>query len=335
VNGLYHPVQLPGLRIRGNLFLAPIAGYTDAAFRSICLEHGADFCFSEMVSAEGIARGGGKSFALLTRSPVEEPWGVQLFGADPDSLAAAVRAIEPLRPSVYDLNCGCSVPKVLKAGAGAALLRDPERIARLVAAMRSETTAPVSVKLRSGWDRNSLNYLETGAAAQTAGASLVSLHPRTRSQGFSGTSEWEHIARLKSALAVPVLGSGDLFSPQDARSMLSGTGCDGLMFARGALGNPFIFSRTRAVLLGGQEPAPEPVELRLQVALEQLGRAAHWSGEALACREMRKHFGYYTRGIPGGAALRRRFVAAASFEEYESIVKEYLARSDGLSNGIR
>jgi tRNA-dihydrouridine synthase B len=317
----------------GNLLLAPVAGYTDAAFRSVCLEQGASFCFTEMVSAEGLARGGARSFALLRRSTGETLWGVQLFGSDPGSMAAAVRAVEPLRPSLYDLNCGCSVPKVVKTGSGVALMQDPQQIHGLVTAIRSETAAPVSVKLRSGWERGSSSYLESGAAAEAAGASLVTLHPRTRSQGFSGTAEWEHIRRLRSALSVPVLGSGDLFGPEDAREMLVRTGCDGVMFARGALGNPFVFAHTRALLLGLPAPAPEPVGSRLGVALEQLRRAVGFVGEAAACKEMRKHFAYYARGIPGGAGLRRRLVVASRYEEYQSIVKEFLAHSDGISSG--
>ena len=260
-------------------------------------------------------------------------WGVQLFGCEPESAAAAVRAIEPLEPRLYDLNCGCSVPKVLKSGAGAALLRDPERIYRLVAAMKVETQAPVSVKLRSGWDLESLNYPETAAAAVAGGASLVTLHPRIRSQGFGGKAVWDHIRILKNALKVPVVGSGDLFRPEDALRMLATTGCDGVMFARGALGNPFVFACSRAVLCDEPLPDPAPSPAKLCTALEQLRRSLKYKKEETACKEMRKHFCYYTRGVPGGAQLRKQIATATRYVEYESVVKEYLHRTDGIDKG--
>jgi tRNA-dihydrouridine synthase B len=199
-----------------------------------------------------------------------------------------------------------------------------------VAAMKGETQAPVSVKLRSGWDLDSLNYLETATAAVAGGASLVTLHPRTRSQGFGGKAAWDHIRILKNTLEVPVIGSGDLFRPEDALQMLALTGCDGVMFARGALGNPFVFARGRALLCGEPFPDPVPSSAKLYTALEQLRRCMMFKNEERACKEMRKHFCYYTRGIPGGAELRKQIVAATRYEKYESVVKEYLQRSDGL-----
>jgi len=316
-----------------------MAGYTDAAFRWICLEHGASFCFTEMVSSEALARGNEKTLELLRRAGEERVWGVQIFGSEPQSAAAAVRALEPFQVSLFDLNCGCSVPKVLKSGSGAALLRSPQRIRDMVSAMKNETGSPVSVKLRSGWCADSLNFREAAEAAVAGGASLVSLHPRTRRQGFSGSAEWGHIAALKAVIPVPVIGSGDLFGPAEAVRMLSGTGCDGIMFARGALGNPFVFAQTRALLRG--QPAadgvltPEevPLRIRLETALEHLRRALSFKPELTACREMRKHFCHYCRGLPGAAELRRWVVEATSFREYQDIVKEYLDRSDGIDRG--
>ena len=333
MHGFFRSIELPGFQIPGNLLLAPMAGYTDAAFRSVCLEHGASFCFTEMVSAEAMARGSEKTLELLRRTDGERIWGVQVFGSEPRSAAAAVRALEPLQASLYDLNCGCSVPKVLKSGSGAALLRCPERIRDLVSAMKSETGAPVSVKLRSGWNVDALNYREAAEAAVAGGASLVSLHPRTRRQGFTGSADWGHIAALKAVIPVPVIGSGDLWGPEDALRMMRETGCDGIMFARGALGNPFVFAQTRALLRG--QPAADGVvtRIRLETALEQLGRGLSFKPELAACREMRKHFCYYCRGLPGAAELRRRVVEASSFREYQDIVKEYLDRSDGIDMG--
>jgi len=320
---LLKPVRLPNLSIPGNLFMAPMAGYTDAAFRSLCVEQGAFLCFSEMVSAEGLARGGEKTWALLSRAENEAFWGVQLFGSEPRSAAAAVRLLAALQPSLLDLNCGCSVPKVLKSGAGAALLRAPARIAELVRAMRQETGAPVTVKIRSGWDSASLNYLEVAEQAFRAGAAAVCLHPRTRAQGFTGRADWTQIAELKRRLGAPVFGSGDVFTADDAARLARETDCDAVLLARGALGNPFLFAEARRLFAGlPPGPAPTPAE-RLQAALRQLSGAVRLYGEATACREMRKHFCAYTRGLPGGARLRSLAVAARQVADYQALAAEY------------
>jgi nifR3 family TIM-barrel protein len=301
-----------------------MAGYTDAAFRALCVEQGAFLCYTEMVSAEGLARGGQPSWALLRRAENEAFWGVQLFGAEPRALAAAVRLLAPLQPSLLDLNCGCSVPKVLKSGAGAALLRSPQLIGALVRAMRSESDAPVTVKLRSGWDSSSLNYLETAGEACRAGAAAVCLHPRTRAQGFTGRADWTQIAELKRRLGAPVFGSGDVFSADDALRLARETGCDAVLLARGALGNPFLFAEARRLFAGlPPGPAPSPAE-RLQAALRQLEGAVRLYGEVTACREMRKHFCAYTRGLPGGARLRALAVAARRVADYRALAREYV-----------
>jgi nifR3 family TIM-barrel protein len=321
-------VALPNLTIPGNLFMAPMAGYTDAAFRALCVEQGAFLCFTEMVSAEGLARGGRPTWALLARAENELHWGVQLFGSDPRALAEAVRLLAPLRPSLLDLNCGCSVPKVLKSGAGAALLRSPGRIGELVAAMRGQTDAPVTVKIRSGWDSASINHLEVAGEACRAGAAAVCLHPRTRAQGFTGRADWSQIAELKRRLAVPVFGSGDVFSAGDAVRLATETGCDAVLFARGALGNPFLFAEARRQFAGlPPGPAPSPAD-RLRAALRQLDAAVRLYGEATACREMRKHFCAYTRGLPGGAHLRSLAVAAIRVADYQALAEEYLAKKE-------
>ncbi len=317
-------LELPGLGLPGNLFLAPVAGYSDAAFRAVCLEHGAHLCFTEMVSAEALCRGNRKTLRLIERAPEEPHLAVQLFAAEPRAAARAVSLIRPAGPALIDLNCGCSVPKILKAGCGAALLRHPGRIRDILRAMREQTDRPLSVKLRSGWDSTETSFLEAGQAAVGGGAALVSLHPRTRSQGFTGRADLGHLRLLKEALSVPVIGSGDLFSPEDACRMLGQTGCDGVMFARGALGNPFIFEQT-AALLAGRPLRPVPPERRLQVALRHLGLAVRLRGEGAACREFRKHFAAYTRGVPGAAQLRRRAVRAESLADYRAVAEEFLA----------
>jgi tRNA-dihydrouridine synthase B len=317
-------IHLPNLTVRGNILLAPMAGYSDAAFRSLCLEHGAALCFTEMVSAEALSRGSMKTLELLKRAENETSLAVQIFAGRPHTAARAVRILSAYKPDLIDLNCGCSVPKILKSGCGAVLLKTPAVIKEIVHAMREETDACVSVKLRSGWDHESINYLAAAEAALKGGACLVSLHPRTRAQGFRETAALSHLSDLKAKISVPVLGSGDLFSAAGALKMLSETGCDGIMFARGALGNPFIFAQTRALAQGRCYPARTSGE-KLSAALRQLSLAVRFQGEAKACREMRKHFCAYTKGIPRGAALRRRIVHAASEAEYRRLVQEYLS----------
>ena len=301
-----------------------MAGYSDAAFRAVCVRHGAALCFTEMVSADALSRNNGTTVRLLERAPNEKLTGFQIFTSNAAMAAAAVRRIAPLCPAIIDLNCGCSVPKVLKADCGAVLLRDPALLGSIVGAMKAETDIPVSVKLRSGWDTSSVNFLSCAEAAVKAGASMVSLHPRTRAQGFSGRAQWDHIRLLKLGCPVPVLGSGDLFTAADYAAMLVQTACDGVMLARGCLGNPFLFAQARALLSGGaREPAVD-ARVKLETAMDHLRMLARSAGEAKACRDMRKHFVAYTKGIEGGSVIRQSVVCAESIAEYEDIVESYL-----------
>lgn len=322
-------INLPGCIIPGNIFLAPIAGYSDAAFRSICLDFGADLCFTEMVSAEALARGSCKTKELLTRAPNEKLLCIQLFTANPDSARMAAAALIPLNPALIDLNCGCSVPKILKSGSGAALLKEPEKIREIIAAIRQETAIPLSVKLRSGWDSKSINYLRSAQMAIDGGAVMITLHPRTKSQGFAGRASLEHLAELKKSVTVPVIGSGDLHSAEDALTMIETTGCDGVMFARGAIGNPFIFKQT-AALFKGAAPRLEPLRARqrLETVILHLHRSVEFKGEKTACREMRKHFCAYTKGLPASAQLRNRAVHAERISDYEKLIKYYLLEEE-------
>jgi nifR3 family TIM-barrel protein len=329
---LYRPVKIKGLELPGNLFLAPVAGYTDRAFRSICVDQGADFTYTELASSEALVRGGIKTFRILKRAENETHYAAQLFGSDPDVMYRAALLLAPLKPDAVDINCGCPAPKVVKTGAGSALMKDPPRLGRVVASVvkaagESLGGVPVTVKIRSGWDGAHLNYLECARAAVESGAALVCLHPRTRAQSYGGKSSWPLIADLVSRLPVPVAGSGDLFSPGDAERMLRETACAAVMFARGAQGNPFIFRMTRDQLLRGAWEAPS-FEERIAAAFRQLELLAADAGEKAACRGMRKAFAAYTRGpggspgTAGGARLRERLVHAETFDDYRCILKE-------------
>jgi nifR3 family TIM-barrel protein len=328
---LYHPVNIASLTLPGNLFLAPVAGYTDRAFRSICGEYGANFSFTELASAEAIVRGPedprlGKTGALMKRGEGESRYAIQLFGSSPDTMYRAALRLAPLAPDALDINAGCPVPKVVKNGAGSALMKDPALLARITAAVVKASRealggVPVTVKIRSGWDSETINYREAAAAAVEAGAALITLHPRTRAQGYGGKSDWSLIADLASRLPVPTAGSGDLFSAEDARRMFSETGCSAVMFARGALGNPFIFPQTKALLLNETWEAPGATE-RLGAAFRHLALLIADMGEYAACREMRKQFPAYTKGLPGSARLRGLLVQAETTAEFREILKE-------------
>jgi nifR3 family TIM-barrel protein len=301
-----------------------MAGYSDAPYRALCLRHGAALCFAEMVSADGLAHEDAITLRLLARAPGESLVGFQIFTSTPALAGAAVRRIVPLSPALIDLNCGCSVPKVLKTGCGAALMRSPQLLGSIVAAMRAETDIPVSVKLRSGWEASAPTWRECADAAVKAGARMVTLHPRHRAQEFGGKAQWDQIRLLKQLCPVPVFGSGDLFTPEDCARMLSTTACDGVMIARGALGNPFIFAETRALLSGHPLEANRAPQARLAAAMDHLRLLAESAGEEKACRDMRKHFVAYTKGMPGGSQLRQSIVQACAIEEYEQIVESYL-----------
>ncbi len=328
-NNLYHHIALPGYTTRGNLFIAPLAGFTDRSFRSICLDHGASLGWSEMVSAEALARGNDKTEVLMQRSKGEEDLVIQIFLSHYSQAVRALPALLKFRPTVIDINCGCPVPKVVKTGAGSALMKDPPAMADIVKALKDQCSVPISVKFRSGWDSHTINYLEFAQSAQEAGASLLTLHPRTRSQGYSGKADWSQLQQLVQAAALPVIGSGDAVSPETVQQMLEETGVQGVMIGRAAVGNPFIFSRAKELLTQGTlSPLPDRLTI-YHTAMEHLERAIEADGEPKACREMRKQVCAYTKGLPGSAELRAKLVHASDQQEYRVLLEQYV-----LDNGV-
>lgn len=295
-------LKIGSLELAENLLLAPMAGITNMPMRLLARGQGAALCFTEMVSVNGLVREGEKSFTLLRSCAADRPLGLQLFGEDPEFLAAGARLSAGFG-DLIDINMGCPVRKVVGSGAGSALLQRPDKVRAIVAAVRKAVSLPLSVKIRSGWESRSINFLEIGRIAEGEGADAVTLHPRTRTQMFEGRSDWDHISQLKNVLTIPVLGSGDLFTPEDVLAMLRQTGCDGVMIARGALGNPWIFKQVRALQRGGQYALPTPEEV-CTVALCHLQLLADHAGEMVAVREMRKHLCWYARGMPGAAQFR-------------------------------
>ncbi len=295
-------LKIGSLELAENLLLAPMAGITNLPMRLLARQQGAALCFTEMVSVNGLVRDGEKSFALMQSSAADRPLGLQLFGDDPELLATGA-ALSAGLGDLIDINMGCPVRKVVGNGAGSALLQSPDKVRAIVAAVRRVTNLPLTVKIRSGWGADSLNYLLVGRIAQDEGADAITLHPRTRAQMFEGRAEWRHIEQLKKALTIPVIGSGDLFTAEDVIAMLDMTGCDGVMIARGALGNPWIFRETQA-LQRGELKIPPAAEERLAMAMRHLDLFAGIAGERIAVREMRKHLCWYARGVQGAARFR-------------------------------
>lgn len=327
---LYRPVTIGSLTLPGNIFLAPVAGYSDRSFRSICVDWGAAFTYTEMVSSEAYIRNSAKTEKLVTRTHNEQQYAVQIFGANPDFMAGtAVRIIERYHPECIDINAGCPMPKITKTGAGSALMRNPEKLYTVVKAIKDAierigSSVPVTVKIRSGWSQTELTWKEAAAAAVEAGAAALTIHPRTCVQCYNGAADWDILAQLVRMMRgrVPVFGSGDLFSPQAAQAMLASTECAGVMFARGAMGNPFIFRQTRELLQTGAYSEITPTD-KIRTAKQELALLCEEVGEQTACREMRKRFAAYTKGIAGGAKLREQLVRAGSVQDYESILEDF------------
>ena len=327
MDNLYHPVKIGNVELKGNLFLAPVAGYSDAAFRSVCIENGACFTYTEMVSAEALVRKNLKTEILMRRACNEKAYSVQIFGGEPEIMSEAANIVlEKTHCEVIDINCGCPVPKIIKTGAGSALTRDPDRLFKVAeAVVKAANGVPVTVKIRSGWESKQMTWREAAQAALDAGVSAITIHPRTRAQGYEGHSDWGIMKELVELVAgrVPVFGSGDLFKPEDAKAMLEETGADAVMFARGAMGNPFIFrDATDLLTKGSYEPVPP--EERVKTGFAELERLVAETSEQHACLEMRKRFAAYSKGISGGAALRARIVHAATVADYKDIFSQFI-----------
>ena len=324
---LYKPVKIGNLELPGNLFLAPVAGYSDKAFRSVCVENGACFTYTEMVSAEALIRDNWKTEGLMARAYNEKAYSVQIFGGTEDVMQQAAKIVlEKTHCECIDINCGCPVPKVTKTGAGSALTRDPERLYKIAKAVIDVCQdVPVSVKIRSGWDKNTMTWKEAAQAALDAGVKAITIHPRTKAQAYEGRSDWNLMKELVEFIdkRIPVFGSGDLFSPEDAKRMMEQTGVDAVMFARGAMGNPFIFRDATSLFKNGSYE-PVPAEVRIKTGFEELERLVKDTNEQHACLEMRKRFHAYSKGIPGGAALRSSIVQASTVADYHAIFDDFL-----------
>ena len=309
------------------LILAPLAGYTDKAFREIALGFGADAAVTEMVSAEGLARDSEKTFSLLERAEGEENLIIQLFGPDVDPFRRCIPNLMKVEPKMIDINCGCPVPKVVKTGAGSALMNTPEKIYDIVKLLKEETGAEISVKFRLGWTENTMNYLEFAHQAVDAGATMLTMHARTRAQQYSGVAQKEHFRTLRAEFpkgsGIRLYASGDVFTAEDALEYLDSYDMDGVMFARGAIGNPFIFRETKELRATGTYTRPTVLE-RKETALHHLERMIHYYGETLAGKEMRKHVMAYIKGISGANRTKSMLTQAMSYDDYKEALDELI-----------
>ncbi|WP_026895576.1 tRNA dihydrouridine synthase DusB [Clostridiisalibacter paucivorans] len=319
-------MRIGNTNLENNIFLAPMAGITDMAFRIICKEMGAGLVYTEMVSCKGLYYGDKKTQRLTEISSDEKPIGVQIFGSDPYIMSEVVKrylnANEDI--DIIDINMGCPAPKIVKNGDGSALMKEPLLIKKIVEEVVKASEKTVTVKTRVGWDRESINILEIAKIIEQCGGKALGLHGRTREQFYSGDADWDMIKKVKKSIDIPVIGNGDIFEPQDVKRMLDYTGCDGVMIARGSRGNPWIFRRALHYINTGEVPAePNPKE-KVDVIIRHLDLLASLKGEEVAVKEMRKHIGWYVRGMKNATVLRGKINKINDKEELADELKKYL-----------
>ena len=297
-------LRIGSLKLDNPFLLAPLAGITDAPMRRLCHRQGAALTYTEMVSCKGMWYGDRNTGKLLYTYRDEQPVGYQIFGHEPEVMAYAAREISSLPGKLIDINFGCPVPKIVKNGEGSALLKNPDLIYDIVAAVVKNTDKPVTAKIRTGWDKDSINVVEVAHAISAAGASAIAVHARTREQYYSGKADWSMIAAVKRAVDIPVIGNGDVTDGKAAISMMDETGCDLVMIGRGALGNPWIFREALAAWRGEEIPLQPSKDEKKAMMISHLEDLTELKGEYAAVREMRKHVGWYLKGVPGAAAFR-------------------------------
>lgn len=315
-------LRIGNVELANNLILAPMAGVTDLPFRILCKEQGCGLLYTEMVSAKAILYKNRNTEELLKVTPGERPIAVQIFGSDPEIVSSMAHQIEDGPYDLIDINMGCPVPKVVNNGEGSALMKDPKRVEELLSALVRRVKKPVTVKFRKGFDETRVNAVEIAKIAEGCGVSAVAVHGRTREQFYSGEADWDIIRQVKEAVKIPVIGNGDIFKPQDAKRMMEETGCDGLMVARGARGNPWLFHRINCYFDTGELlPGPDAAEIGRMV-LRHAQMQVRLKGEGPGMKEMRKHIAWYTAGLPHSAGIRRACNTLETLGELEILLRE-------------
>lgn len=312
-------MKIKNVEIKNGLCLAPMAGIADRAFRELCIHYGAGYTVTEMVSAKGFTMGDKKSRELLVLGENENPAAAQIFGDDPEIMSQAAKKCLAFKPKIIDINMGCPAPKIAMNGGGASLMKKPELAGEIIKAVSEAVDIPVTVKIRKGWDDDNVNAVELAQIAEKNGASAVTVHGRTRMQMYSGTVDYDIIAKVKQAVSIPVIGNGDIKDEQSATIMLEKTNCDAIMIGRGALGNPWIFQKLNAYLGECRVLPDASINEKMVVMLKHIQKIIDYKGEYTAMREARHHAAYYTKGLRGGAALRREMSLLETYEQLQEL----------------
>ena len=318
------PVEIGSVKIKNNIFLAPMAGVTDLPFRLLCREQGCGLTYTEMASSKAVHYNSEKTKGITAVGLDEKPCAVQIFGSDPDIMGETAAKISSEGADMIDINMGCPTPKIVKNGEGAALMQHPELVEKIVRAVVQASRVPVTVKMRKGWDGKHVNAVEIALIAQENSAAAVAVHGRTRDQFYSGKADWDIILKVKQAVGIPVIGNGDVFSPEDAKAMFDYTGCDMVMIGRGAQGNPWIFSRVLTYLETGRLLAEPTYEARIGMILRHLEMMIEYKGEYAGVREMRKHISWYLKGMKNAARVRDEVNRMEKGDDIKGYMERYM-----------
>ena len=320
-------MKIGNVQLDNEVFLSPMAGVTDLPFRTICKEKGCGMLYTEMINAKALCYDDENTKKMLNLEDDGHPVAVQIFGSDPEYMGKAAFIMNQYTNDILDINMGCPAPKVIKNGDGSALMRNPKLAAEVLTAVVKNSEKPVTLKIRKGWDDNSVNAVEIAKIAEECGISALAIHGRTREQFYSGKADWDIIAEIKQSINIPVIGNGDVFDVQDAVNMLEKTKCDAIMIGRGSQGNPWIFNRINHYMKTG-EVLPEPtLEEKISTAIKHMNLAVAEHGEYVAVREMRKHIGWYLKGLKNSAKYRDQINKITDYKEVISMLEEYVQHS--------